>query len=225
MLTNILYCGDNLEIMRSLPDASIDLIYADPPFNTGKDWGEFDDRWDGGLDGYLAFMKPRLERMRELLKDTGSLYLHCDPTASHYLKVLLDTIFGIKQFRNEIVWCYRNWVSHRDNYANTHDLIFFYTKTDIWKWNQLYQPKSESTIQRFGKNKISTINSEKGKLINIAIGEHSEVCLHNVWNISIIAGYGKERTGYPTQKPVALLDRIVQASSNAGEIVLDPFCE
>ena len=87
--------------MRDLPDASIDLICTDPPFNTGKDWGAFNDKWEGGLKGYLKFMEPRLEECRRLLKDTGSLYLHCDPTASHYLKVMLDGVFGIKQFRND----------------------------------------------------------------------------------------------------------------------------
>ena len=102
-----LYCGDNLEIMRSMDDGCIDLIATDPPFNTGKDWIQFNDKWEDGLKGYLKFMEPRLIEMRRLLKDTGSIYLHCDPHASHYLKVMMDGIFGMKHFRNEIVWSYR----------------------------------------------------------------------------------------------------------------------
>ena len=101
---NQLFQGDNLEILHNMPGGSVDLICTDPPFNTGKDWGAFDDRWEGGLDEYLKFMEARAVEMRRVLKDTGSLYLHCDPTASHYLKVMLDGVFGIKQFRNEIVW-------------------------------------------------------------------------------------------------------------------------
>ncbi len=123
---NQLYQGDNLAILRSLPDASVDLICTDPPFNTGRDWGAFDDRWEGGLDGYLKFMKPRLIECRRVLKDTGSLYLHCDPTASHYLKVMLDSVFGIKQFRNEIVWHYQK---QRGIWA-VHDIILSYSKSD-----------------------------------------------------------------------------------------------
>ena len=95
-MTNNLFQGDNLTIMRDLPDASVDLICTDPPFNTGKNWGAFTDKWEGGLKGYLKFMEPRLIECRRVLKDTGSLYLHCDPAASHYLKVMLDSVFGIK---------------------------------------------------------------------------------------------------------------------------------
>ena len=94
-----LYCGDNLEIMRGMESGVIDLIATDPPFNTGKDWIQFNDKWEDGLKGYLKFMEPRLIEMHRLLKDTGSIYLHCDPHASHYLKVMMDGIFGMKHFR------------------------------------------------------------------------------------------------------------------------------
>ena len=107
---NTLYQGDNLTILRQIPDASVDLICTDPPFNTGKDWGAFSDKWEGGLKGYLKFMETRIEECRRVLKPTGSLYLHCDPTASHYLKVMLDGVFGIDnlQFRNEICLALQN---------------------------------------------------------------------------------------------------------------------
>ena len=102
---NTLYQGDNLTILRNMPDASVDLICTDPPFNTGKDWGAFSDKWEGGLKGYLKpYGAAPCGMQTGIDSDTGSLYLHCDPTASHYLKVMLDIVFGIDNFRNEIVW-------------------------------------------------------------------------------------------------------------------------
>ena len=150
---NQLYQGDNLSIMRDLPDASVDLICTDPPFNTGKDWGAFDDRWEGGLKGYLKFMEPRLEECRRVLKDTGSFYLHCDPTASHYLKVMLDGVFGIKQFRNEIVWKrHFGQGNHvKKNYTKSHDIILFYTKSNDFVFNLQFHLLSESSIRRYDK--------------------------------------------------------------------------
>ncbi|HEX4806431.1 MAG TPA: site-specific DNA-methyltransferase, partial [Conexibacter sp.] len=112
--TGMLHCGDNLDVLSAIPDACVDLIYLDPPFFSNRNyeviWGEeaelrsFKDRWAGGIDTYLDWMEPRLRQMHRVLKATGSLYLHCDPHASHYLKVLVDTIFGMGNFRNEIVW-------------------------------------------------------------------------------------------------------------------------
>ena len=122
---NQLFQGDNLTILRDMPDASVDLICTDPPFNTGKDWGAFNDKWEGGLKGYLKFMEARAVEMRRVLKDTGSLYLHCDPTASHYLKVMLDGVFGIKMFRNEIVWAFRRQPYDRQKFQRTHDMVIF----------------------------------------------------------------------------------------------------
>ena len=130
----MLHCGDNLEIMRGMESGVIDLIYADPPFNTGKDWGAFDDRWEGGMKGYLKFMEPRLVEMHRLLKDTGSIYLHCDTNASHYLKVMMDGIFGMKHFRNEIVWKRKacgGHSTHQHKLPNDHDLILFYAMSQI----------------------------------------------------------------------------------------------
>ena len=143
----MLHCGDNLEIMRSMDDGCIDLIATDPPFNTGKDWGAFDDRWEGGMKGYLKFMEPRLVEMHRLLKDTGSIYLHCDPNASHYLKVMMDTIFGMKHFRNEIVWKSQH-ASHCDAiaYGKIHDIIFYYSKGKLFTRNKQYTPYSEEYL-------------------------------------------------------------------------------
>ena len=138
MNTNCLITGDNLEIMQSMESGSVDLICTDPPFNTGKDWGEFDDKWEGGLKGYLKFMEERCVEMHRLLKDTGSLYLHCDPTASHYLKVMLDNVFGIKQFRNEIVWHYSKWTNTANKFQLGHNTILYYTKSDKQTFNREY---------------------------------------------------------------------------------------
>lgn len=146
---NKLYTGDNLEIMREMPDASVDLIATDPPFNTGRDWGQFDDRWEGGLKGYLKFMEERAVEMHRLLKPTGSLYLHCDPTASHYLKVMLDGVFGIDNFRNEIVWCYDKARPASRMYRRNHDAILFYTKGDSYPFHLPIIPNKSATTKIF----------------------------------------------------------------------------
>ena len=222
---NTLYQGDNLQILKSLPDASVDLIATDPPFFTQKDWGAFSDKWTGGLNQYLKFMEQRAIEMYRVLKDTGSLYLHCDPTASHYLKVMLDGVFGIKQFRNEIVWSYKRWASKSKRFPCMHDIILRYTKSDTWIWNQLYQPKAASTLKAFGNKKVKSAYKPNGERMpsEITNEESKGAFLGDVWDIGIIAPSAKERLGYPTQKPVALYERIIKASSNQNYIVLDPF--
>ena len=200
---NQLYHGDNLAILREMPDASVDLICTDPPFNTGKDWGAFNDKWEGGLKGYLKFMEPRCVEMRRVLKNTGSLYLHCDPTASHYLKVMLDSVFGIKQFRNEIVWCYDTGNTTSKSYRRLHDAILFYTKTSDYVF-------SIPMVPRVCQNQILTDNRKKSPSWWIDLKPYRHV-------------KHVERTSYPTQKPVALYARIIKASSNQHDTILDPF--
>ena len=128
-----LHCGDNLEYMRGLNDETIDLIYLDPPFNSNRDWGEFDDRRE--WDEYLAYMAVRLLEMHRLLKSSGSIYLHCDPTMSHYLKVISDSIFGRKNFRNEIVWKRTSGKKTKKQWGNEQDIVLYYTKGDSWTFN------------------------------------------------------------------------------------------
>ncbi|MFZ5585251.1 MAG: DNA methyltransferase [Thermodesulfobacteriota bacterium] len=352
---NLLYYGDNLEVMRQhLADESVDLIYLDPPFNSNQDYNvlfaeqdgtrsaaqikAFGDtwRWDQGavlcfdeavrfggrvaaamqafhtmlgpsdMLAYLAYMAPRLIELRRVLKDTGSIYLHCDPTASHYLKLLMDAIFGPKMFRNEISW--KRSFAHSDikqgmrRYGNIRDIILFYTKDKKYIWNPVYveysqeyleseyrhldeqgrrYKETDTTAARPGgdtsyewpvKRKIgrnarwqADLNEEhkkpkkgyeykavipykgrywayskenlrqfakEGRLIHRETGmpriihyadEMPGVPAQNLWD-DIPPAFGAQSLGYPTQKPEALLERIVQASSNAGDVVLDPFC-
>lgn len=146
-------------------------------------------------------MAVRLIELHRVLKDTGSIYLHCDPTASHYLKLLMDTIWGHGSFINEIIWCYGLGGSSKRYFSKKHDVIFLYSKTNKYYFDK---PLQDSTSNAMGGKK-------KGML--------------DVWmDIPSLNNMAKERTGYPTQKPLALLERIIEASSNSGDIVLDPFC-
>ena len=209
---NTLYQGDNLAILRSLPDASVDLICTDPPFNTGKDWGAFDDRWQS-LDKYLKFMEARAVEMRRVLKDTGSLYLHCDPTASHYLKVMLDGVFGIKQFRNEIIWCYTG-ASRQDknHFPRKHDAIYYYSKSDKAKFHNDKVRIPYKKLSPKGFNNTLSPEELREYLDRGKVVEDYWVDIHR--NVKI---------DYPTQKPLALYARMIKASSHQGDVVLDPF--
>jgi site-specific DNA-methyltransferase (adenine-specific) len=176
---------------------------------------------------YLTYMAQRIVEMHRILRKTGSLYLHCDPTASHYLKNVLDSIFGKNNFRNEIIWHYKKWAAAQKDFVRNHDTVFRYSKSKEYTHNQLFTPRAESTLRRFGTKKImSGAKDKRGKRIpSITLDEDSVgVKMSDVWEISIIAPSAHERTGYPTQKPLALLKRIILASSNEDDIVMDPFC-
>lgn len=236
METNAIYCGDCLEILMRFPDESVDLIYLDPPFFSNKQyeviWGDgaeiraFGDRWKGGIHHYIGWMRERLEQCRRILKKTGSIYVHCDWHAGHYLKVMMDEVFGYNSFRNEIVWHYRKWTAAKTVFNRESDRLLFYTKTDKYTFNVTYRERTESTKKRFGNKKIdSGTYDNSGKRIpskTLEI-ESAGSALGDVWDIPIIAPSAKERLGYPTQKPLVLLERIITASSNKGDIVLDPF--
>ena len=217
---NQLFQGDNLEILHNMPGGSVDLICTDPPFNTGKDWGAFDDRWEGGLDGYLKFMEARAVEMRRVLKDTGSLYLHCDPTASHYLKVMLDSVFGIKQFRNEIVWHYPIATMAKRRFSCNADSILFYVKSQNYNFyiDRVRQPYKKSSVSRAKYKDTSHYRKEGWRKLN-----PKGVVPDTIWKFGLAGHSSKERTGYPTQKPLALYARMIKASSNQGDVVLDPF--
>ena len=176
---------------------------------------------------YLTMMTVRMIELHRVLKKTGSIYLHCDPTASHYLKIALDAIFGKNNFRNEIIWSYRKWAVSEKILSRNHDTIFFYSKDiNLCKFNILLQERAPSTLKRFGTKKIVSGFDESGKRIpSEVLDEDSKgVKMGDVWNIPIIAPSSSERLGYPTQKPEALLERIIRMSSEEGDLILDPFC-
>ncbi len=182
---------------------------------------------DTPMMAYLVNMTARLIPLQRVLKETGSIYLHCDPTASHYLKMIMDVVFGKRNFVNEIIWSYKKWSVAEKSFSRNHDVILFYVKDrDKSKFNIQYQSRAESTLKRFGNKTIVSGFDGNGKRIPSTTTEveSSGVKMSDVWEVSIIAPVSNERLGYPTQKPEALLERIIQASSNKGDWVLDPFC-
>lgn len=322
---NQLYFGDNLDIMRDrIPDASVDLVYLDPPFNSKasynvlfreRDGAEsaaqitaFDDTWhwdtaaagvyhelvtrgpaklaglmaalhsflgQNDMMAYLAMMAIRLVEMRRVLRDTGSLYLHCDPTASHYLKIVLDVIFGAENFTNEIVWQRTNAKGLAfSRFATNHDVILRYSKTEQRIWNPQYTEHDPVYLERFYRytepetgrryrlDNLANPNPDRPNLTYEFLGvtrvwrwtkermqaayeqgmviqskpggvpclkryldEQEGTPVGDVWtDIRPVQSQAAERLGYPTQKPEALLERIIRASSNEGDVVLDPFC-
>ena len=228
---NQIHCGDNLAIMHSIPDESVDLIYLDPPFFSGRNyeviWGDeaekrsFDDRWDGGIMVYINWMKERLTEMHRILKPTGSIYLHVDHHAVHYLKVEMDNIFGMKNFRNEIIWHYPSMSRTNKDFPRKHDNILRYTKSNEWTFNanDVRIPYADSTVSR-AKSGGAGFTGKKG---NANYLKNDGKISDTVWDIPHIKS-GKEKMGYPTQKPEALLERIIKASSNTNDVVFDPFC-
>ncbi len=329
MDTNVLYYGDNLDILRKhIPDASVDLIYLDPPFNSKRDYNvlfkenggveseaqvhAFTDSWhwtqaaqdtyqelitkapmkvgklidslhaaigQNDVMAYLVMMTIRLLELHRVLKPTGSLYLHCDPSASHYLKIVLDQVFGPDNFRNEIIWKRTTAHSSANKAGPVHDILLFYTKGERYTWNPQYQQYDPNYLETFldetdsrgrrykrmdltGAGTRNGVTGEPWRGIDItAKGRHwaytretlelldeqgkihwpkkgggmprlmqyeedlPGVALQDVWvDIKPMHNLSTERLGYDTQKPSALLERIIQASSNEGDMVLDPFC-
>jgi DNA modification methylase len=248
MTVNKLILGDNLEILKAIESDTIDLIYLDPPFFSNRNyeviWGDegevrsFQDRWSGGIDHYIAWLKERVVQMHRILKPTGSIFLHCDWHADAYIRVeILDKIFGYQHFRNEIIWSYKTTLRVSNNHlGRDHDTIFAYAKSEKFKIypDKNDYPASESTLKRWAKyadetgfvsNKhfagssttiINTQDETKGFNINSGIPR-------DVWDIQHLAGNNPQKIGYPTQKPEKLLERIIKMASNEDDIVLDPF--
>jgi DNA modification methylase len=226
--TNLIYCGDNLEVLAKFPEKSVDLIYADPPFFSNKQyeiiWGNgaemkvYEDRWKGGINVYIEWMEPRIAQCHRVLKDTGSMYLHCDWHANAHLRILMDRIFDGKNFRNEIIWHYTGGGRSKTYFSSKHDTILLYSKGDLMTFNldAIRVPYKETSGYAQGG-----IVSKKGKLY---LPHPKGTPVDDVWDIPMINPLSKERMGYPTQKPEALLKRIIEASSNKDDIVLDPFC-
>jgi site-specific DNA-methyltransferase (adenine-specific) len=280
--TRVIYCGDNLQQLRKLPDACVDLVYIDPPFNSNRNyevfWGEtkekraFEDR-HGSTAAYIDFMRPRCAELARVLRKTGSFYYHCDWHASHYVKVMLDQIFGEEYFQNEIIW--KRSLPHgnqRRKYGASHDTILFYTASQEFTWHPQFQPHRNEYLEEFYKytepdgrryRLISCINPnpnrpnltyewngvtkvwkytkdrmqrmhDHGLLVYSKSGTPSYkgyldqmkgIPLQDTWDdVHPLMGSSTERLGYPTQKPLALLERLIHASSDPNDIVLDAFC-
>ena len=231
MEVNSIYEGDNLEILSKFPSESIDLIYLDPPFFSNrhyeviwKDGAElraFQDRWQGGVEHYISWMEPRLRECQRVLKESGSIYLHCDYHADAHLRILMDKIFGEHNFRNEIVWHYKKWSAGWQQFQRNHDIILFYSKSNNKKriFNKMFMDRAESTLKRFGTAKIiSGYDEETGKRVpsQMAKEESKGVPMDDVWDIGRVPPI---KQMFPTQKPEALLERIIGASSKEGDIV------
>ena len=328
MSENVLYYGDNLDVLRRhVKDETVDLVYLDPPFNSNASYNvlfkerngsrsaaqlhAFEDTWEWGeasaralqevieaggrlslamqafrqflgdsnMLAYLVMMAPCLVELRRVLKPTGSIYLHCDPTASHYLKMLMDAVFGPASFRNEIIWKRTSAHSGAKGYGSIHDVLLFYFKTEDYSWNPQYLPLREEYIETFfdqidekgrqykrmdltGAGRTQGDSGKPWRGIDVASrGRHwayspstldkmdregrihwpkkkggmprlkqypedlPGIPLQDIFaDIKPMHNLARERLGYPTQKPEALLERIIKASSNGGDVVLDPFC-
>lgn len=234
--TGTIICGDSLEKVAALPPASVDLIYLDPPFFSNRHyeviWGDeaeirsFEDRWQGGINAYVEWMRERVMELSRVLKRSGTIYLHCDPHASHYLKIMMDEVFGRRNFLNEIIWHYqtssgspKKWL-HRN-----HDTILRYaaSRPSLVTWNHPREPWPESTLRKWQRDEEGRIYRIQNKYAKRYYIDPRGKLADDVWEITLSART-KERLGYPTQKPEALLERIIEASSNRGDVVLDPFC-
>lgn len=230
--TAVLYCDDNLQRLSQFPSDCIDLIYLDPPFFSNRTyeviWGDeaevrsFEDRWQGGIQVYVNWMRERVIEMHRVLKPTGSLYLHCDWHASHYLKVMLDEVFGENRFQNEVIWWYRGGGVSPKRWGRRHDNILFYSKGKTWTFNvdPVRTPYSEASQERL-KYKARAFRGDRvyDNYEPNPLGKHPD----DVFEIQPVMPSSKARLGYPTQKPPKLMERIVLASSNPNDIVLDPF--
>lgn len=175
-----------------------------------------------GMKAYLIMMAVRLLELRRILKETGSIYLHCDPTASSYLRLTMDAVFGARNFRNEIVWCYQRWTGATRHFQRMHDVLLFYTKdAKASRFNKLAEPYSEKSKHRGRRHSVQT----KDGLAQTYTDDTSRMkAMRDVWEISYLNSQSRERVGYPTQKPIALLDRVIRASTDPNDMVLDPFC-
>jgi DNA modification methylase len=206
--------------MRQLPSESIDLIYIDPPFFSGRQYNvifgdqnelrSFSDIWEGGMPGYLIWLNARLYEMKRLLKKTGSLMVHCDLHASHYIKVEMDKIFGPELLQNEIIWSYRSGGGSKRRYGRKHDVIFWYTRIQegyTFNADDVRVPY-DAIIAESRRDMFN----EKGKVSG------------SVWDISRPPNHSKEWIGYPTQKPEAVLERVIRGHSSEGQVVADFFC-
>jgi site-specific DNA-methyltransferase (adenine-specific) len=226
--TNQLICGDCLNVLTTFGAASCQLIYLDPPFNTNlrrtssaRTLGYADSF--GTPAEYIAYMRPRVEQMQRVLSADGSLFFHCDWRMSHHVRMMLDEIFVGGKFVNEIIWRYGLGAARAKRHLLTkHDVIFWYANSNQYTFNMIRQDASAAMLDKYRHvdEQGNRYMNSYGKRYMLKGGKP----LDDVWDMPNISPTAGERTGYPTQKPLALLQRIVQLASNAGDVVLDPFC-
>jgi DNA modification methylase len=247
---NMLIWGDNKFIMSSLIGrgfaGKINLIYIDPPFATGADFTlnvkvedeemtkeasaiemkAYRDTWGQGLASYLQMMSDRLVLMRDLLAENGSILVHMDWHVGHYVKILMDEVFGRENFKNEIVWRYRRWPSKSKIFQRMHDVLLWYSKSEKeHDWTQLYEELSESSIKQWKRKRRIDQTTTKGTRYSITAKDESPgVPMSDVWEISEITAPFGEYTGFPTQKPEKLVERIIVALSKENDLIADFFC-
>jgi DNA modification methylase len=239
--------GENLQVLRALAAShpgSVTLAYLDPPFFTKREhaaWlrkagsvrgsarirvAAFDDRWPD-FGSWLGALGARLVATREMLARHGSIVVHVDPKTSHYVKVLGDEIFGASSFASEIIWRYRRWPSKTRNFQRVHDVLLRWRMDPdtLPRWNQPYEPLAASTLATWGTSKQRALFRSDGRRLRSSSTDEptAGVPMGDVWDIGVIAPIARERTGYPSQKPEALLDRLVEALTNPGDTVLDPY--
>lgn len=239
METNKIYRGNCVVRLKEIEANKVDLIYFDPPFFTQRKHSltnkdnsktyEFDDKYNS-IEEYLELVENVLQESKRVLKNTGSVFLHCDKTASHNIRVVMDKIFGRENFQSEIIWSYKRWSNAKKGLLNAHQVIFFYSKTQDFKFNTLYTDYSATTnldqiLQDRERNKNGKSVYKKDENGNVVLGKEKKgVPLSDVWEIPYLNPKAKERTGYPTQKPVLLLNQILNIVTDEGDLVVDPFC-
>lgn len=226
-------CADNLAYMSRLPDACCTLIYADPPFCSGRDRTArrassdsanvptYADRWPDGVEGFLEFLTPRLEAFHRLLSPRGTLYLHLDWRAVHHVKVRLDAIFGSRNFLNEIIWSYRTGGVSRRWFARKHDTLLVYARKI---GSHVFNPLRGGEYRTDGLNVDDDGRPFKSTKAGRLYFDPRGPALTDVWELPFLSTVSRERCGYPSQKPLALLERIISASSDHGDVVADFFC-
>jgi site-specific DNA-methyltransferase (adenine-specific) len=239
METNKIYHGNCVEKLKEIEANKVDLIYFDPPFFTQRKHSltnkdnsktyEFDDKYNS-IEEYLELVENVLQESKRVLKNTGSVFLHCDKTASHNIRVVMDKVFGRENFQSEIIWSYKRWSNAKKGLLNAHQVIFFYSKTQDFKFNTLYTDYSATTnldqiLQDRERNENGKSVYKKDENGNVVLGKEKKgVPLSDVWEIPYLNPKAKERTGYPTQKPVLLLNQILNIVTDEGDLVVDPFC-
>jgi hypothetical protein len=242
--------GDNLAWLRCLAagdsghSGPVTLAYLDPPFFTNREHAAylrkagtrpgsprtkvpaFDDRWPD-LASWLEALGARLSAVRDLLAPYGSVVVHVDPKTSHYVRVLGDEIFGADAFASEIVWRYRRWPSKTPNFQRVHDVLLRWRRSldAVPRWNQSYEPLAASTLATWGTGKQRAVFTKEGRRARSSSTSETSagVPMGDVWDIGVLAPISRERTGYPSQKPEALLERLIAALSDPGDRVLDPY--